>query len=922
MKKKLPVLIFLCVLLLLQALPLRISAAGTSAADLRLVLTSDNAVSLENNAETVLDYEGEDSVVFSGIDSKITFEAQLSKAGKYYISVKYLNGESRSGTALRKLSINGVYQSKGAQEIPFPRVYKDAGEKTIDVYGNEVRPSQTEAKVWQERILSDYMGYDQLLTFDLAEGKNLLCFEYEDGTMSIANVTLIEAESLSLPYAKIQKSYTELQNYAGDEIRIEGESAQYKSSPTLYPLYDSSSMSTSPYRDGKVTLNMIGGWSFSSPNQFLSWEFEVPEDGLYNIGIKYRQSMVRGMISTRTVYIDNELPASEFAAVGFRYGLNWQTQILGENAPYAIYLTKGSHTIKMECVLGDMGPLIGRVTDCLASVNRIYRSIIVITGTNPDVNRDYKLPALIPSAIDEMLAVSVALRDVYAELQALSGQAGPDTVIIQTLANQLERLNRKPEEIAKTLNYFKSNLGALGSWVSDARDQPLEIDYISLLAPGDSMPRANDRFFSSLLFAFKSFIASFFTDYDSVGQLEETESDTLKVWIGTGRDQAQILRSLTFDDFSAKSGIKAKIDLVNNATLLPAVLANKGPDISVFLGESEPVNYASRGALLDLTRFPDFWEVEKQFCENAARPFTYNGGVYALSEQMDFKVMFYRKDILDELELDIPKTWNDVIAMSKTLAKNNMSFALPFSDLKNPGLGLQNLYTFILQNGGSLFSDDLSTCLIDNDIGTKAFVQWTNFYINYNMPLAYDFGTRFRTGEVPIAVADYTGFNSILLSAPEIRGLWNFAPMPGTLQEDGSIDNTSTLYLSACVILKKTKNPENAWDFLKWWTSAATQERFGKEMESIVGPAARYNPANLETFANLSWTNEQYKVLKEQLDNNETLPQVVGNYALIRNLDTAFRKVVLNNKDQKDTLTDYVANINRELEKKRLELSQ
>ena len=38
---------------------------------------------------------------------------------------------------------------------------------------------------------------------------------------------------------------------------------------------------------------------------------------------------------------------------------------------------------------------------------------------------------------------------------------------------------------------------------------------------------------------------------------------------------------------------------------------------------------------------------------------------------------------------------------------------------------------------------------------------------------------------------------------------------------------------------------------MKWWTSAATQARFG-EVEAD-GPSARYPAANLEAFSNLPW---------------------------------------------------------------------
>ena len=74
----------------------------------------------------------------------------------------------------------------------------------------------------------------------------------------------------------------------------------------------------------------------------------------------------------------------------------------------------------------------------------------------------------------------------------------------------------------------------------------------------------------------------------------------------------------------------------------------------------EPVNYALRNAVTDLTQFSDFGEYIQCFHEAALVPFTLDDGVYALPQTMSFHVMFYRADILKELGLDVPTRNNFV----------------------------------------------------------------------------------------------------------------------------------------------------------------------------------------------------------------------------------------------------------------------
>lgn len=80
-------------------------------------------------------------------------------------------------------------------------------------------------------------------------------------------------------------------------------------------------------------------------------------------------------------------------------------------------------------------------------------------------------------------------------------------------------------------------------------------------------------------------------------------------------------------------------------------------------------------------------------------------------------------------------------------------------------------YTLLMQNGGRVFSDDLSRTLLDSDPSQKAFSLWTDLYTKVGLPVSYDFFNRFRSGEVPMAVVAYNNYNQLASAAPELRGL-------------------------------------------------------------------------------------------------------------------------------------------------------
>ena len=95
--------------------------------------------------------------------------------------------------------------------------------------------------------------------------------------------------------------------------------------------------------------------------------------------------------------------------------------------------------------------------------------------------------------------------------------------------------------------------------------------------------------------------------------------------------------------------------------------------------------------------------------------------------------------------------------------------------------------------------------------------------------------------------------------------------------------------------------------------------RFGRELEGILGAAARYPTANIEAMEQLPWTIDELAKLKEQWAWVRGIPEVPGGYMTGRHLDNAFRLVLNEAANPRETIYDYVQMINEELAKKRRE---
>ena len=198
----------------------------------------------------------------------------------------------------------------------------------------------------------------------------------------------------------------------------------------------------------------------------------------------------------------------------------------------------------------------------------------------------------------------------------------------------------------------------------------------------------------------------------------------------------------------------------------------------------------------------------------------------------------------------------------------------------------------------------------------------------YDSPVTFDFANRFRTGEMPLAIQNYTVYNQLIAFAPEIKGLWEMVPIPGTEDENGNINNVSVGTTTYMMLMETSQNKDTAWEFMKWYMSPQVQSDYGMRMESLLGNCAKVNSANNEALSLMAWSSSEYRNLTEQLKNVDAIPQVPGGYYLDRVLTFAFNRTYNGSEEQTmgedpaEVLTQYVKEFNEELAQKRKEFNE
>lgn len=877
---------------------------------------------------TVTTVDGENDVMqWANQEGSVSWTVNIPETGVYNIKMIYEALESNTNDVEFSLLIDGESPYATASRITLSKRWINESEIKQDSRQNDIRPGQISTPCWQETPLEDIDGlFNEPLEFYMEAGEHTITFESEKAEFAVKSFTFYQYEA---PAAYTAPSDSDLTQAQGQKITLEGETAAYKSSRTLYPTSDKSSYLTSSANGSsptKTRYNTIGSGSWTQSTQTVTWEFNVDKAGYYKIGIRGRQDQMRGMYSNRRLYVNGEVPCLEANQIKFYYDTDWSiTTPKSENGDdLYFYLQAGTNTISLEAVPGEIGEIMGDLDELVYNINSYYRQIRQITGPDPDEYNNYMIDTAIPSIVPDFKEYAKTLRNKKAEIEKLSGSGGTEAETLEKMAIVLDKCIKKPDLIPEMMSQIKDNITSVSSFVNQYREQPLEVDMIEVATSDQDFTSCDKSFFGSLGFGFKGFIGSFFEDYNA---LSDEDESAMECWVMLGRDNAEALQQLISSEYNPTAKTKINLKLVQGG-IVEATFAGKGPDLALFMGGDFPIQLAARGVLTDLTTFSDFDEVKSRFADDATVLYQYNGGTYGLPCDQTFPMLFYRSDILSEYGIDPAtdlNTWDGLLNCLPTLQRNYLEVGLILPVMTSTGGTTQvsaitepgNTFAMLLlQQGLNYYNEEQTKTTFDTQEAVNAFDTWTKFYTTYSFQQTYDAFTRFRTGDMPVVIQNYTFYNQLSVAAPEIKGCWGFQPVPGTVQEDGTINHAANSNGSGAIIFTKAADQEGAWDFIKWFTSTDAQVKYGNNIESILGTMGRYATANEEALQQLSWTTSEVNLLLDQLNSQVEIPIIPASYGVTRNVMNAFRAVVNDYDNARDTLFWYNKDINDEITRK------
>lgn len=854
--------------------------------------------------------------------SELTIKVTVPSESNYQINLDYYIPNEIMQNLNIGVLINGEYQFYEARNIKLTSVWKDETQNyEKDSYGNESYPKPVRVFRWQSAMLNHSVyNLSNPLIFNFKKGSNTITIKTNEVKALLGNISLT-AKPKEVSYKEYKEIYKDKVSNDTKLITIEGERYSEKSDSYIRG-EKSNDYNMYPYEANSKMINYLSPKMWKNPGESVTYEMNIEKDGLYAVAFKYQQNIKKNLPVFKRIYIDGKIPFSELDNYAFNYtGSKIKIETLSVDKEKAlIYLSQGKHTLTLESTADPFYDTYENLQGVINKISEISMKVKTITGNKVDKNRDWDIVEYIPILKDDLKNCQDLLKEEYDRVVAIAGTNKVPTLSnIKSAISMLGNFIEFPDKIVNNMDQFSEGTGSISQQTAlllpELLEQPMAIDQIYISDKDEKLPKAEVGFFKSVSEEIKKLAYSFSNSGDKA---EVNEEDKLNIWVSRPIPYVELLRQKTENEFTKNTGIKVNISVMNDEQkLLLANSAGNAPDVVLGGSSYRPFDFALRGALYDLRQFKDFGQYSKKFPSEMFVPFVINDSVYALPESLNFNLLFYRKDILDSLGLKVPNTWEEVIKMLPTLERYNMSFNTAIANvgaLKHFGTTIP----FIQQFDGKIYSEDGSKVALGDPKTVAAFKLMTDLYTRYSLPENIaNFYSNFRYGVTPIGMSDFNTYILLKNAAPEIAEQWGIAQGIGVKATNGEILRYQPAVNTSAFIMKDTKSPDKAWEFLKWWMDTETQTSFANDLQLRFGPEYIWTSANLQAFKeSSSFSEEDKNIILKQMENIKEVPRNPAYFAVERELSNAWNKVMFNGLPPRIALDQAITISNREIAKK------
>ncbi len=351
--------------------------------------------------------------------------------------------------------------------------------------------------------------------------------------------------------------------------------------------------------------------------------------------------------------------------------------------------------------------------------------------------------------------------------------------------------------------------------------------------------------------------------------------ETLNVWImDPGSQEIYDFTEEANKKFEEEYGVKVDVNWIPwtsaHQKFITSIAGGVAPDVAE-MGTTWTPEFAQMSALEDVADQVNSWpEIKDDLLPSLINAGTYNDVFCGVPWYVGIRALYYRQDWFEEKGLNPPKTWDDLINVSKEVQEDTDNdgnidrYALAFYARSQ-----HEWLPFVWQNGGKLAYQDEEgnwVSAMDQPEAVEAIKFYGDLYKKYNFIPDGAVSWALQDARQAFAMGDsamYIGGSwdrSILYDMnSELKGNIGVTILPGK-EKSASFAGGSHL-----VVFKQSDKKEAAFEYVRFLLSEKNQLKWAE--------LTNFFPGRVSLYDNSRYQEDPFlKVFADQLEYSNTYP--------------------------------------------------
>lgn len=306
-------------------------------------------------------------------------------------------------------------------------------------------------------------------------------------------------------------------------------------------------------------------------------------------------------------------------------------------------------------------------------------------------------------------------------------------------------------------------------------------------------------------------------------------------------------------EFEEETGAKVEIESYSEDNLLSKLNVefagnSESMDVVMFRPPLDAGTFIGNGWLEPLDRFIEE-DTEFEYADvnaSASEPCIKEESVYGIPVVTEVEILYYRKDILEEYEIDVPETFDELLAaVEKVTDKEKEQYGFVARGALSPSV--TQCAGFVFSNGADWVSEDLKTCTVTDEKVIDAICLYGELLGKYGPPGITNMSwsevmTLFAQGNAVFATE--ASATASVVTDPESSSVYEnvgFTMFPSAAEGEDPVPYNISAW--ALGMNSNSKNKEAAWALI---SRLAGKEAQAKAQDEGVSTARSSSWANAE----------------------------------------------------------------------------